>query len=63
MKAILPIILLSLTTTAFTQENDTEKKEFKTIIIKSDQKAAPVMQGDHILFEKGMKWRTKGEEK
>ena len=63
MKALLPIILLSLTTSAFAQENDTEKKEFKAIFIKSDEKASPVMQGDHILFEKGMKWHAKGEEK
>ena len=63
MKALLPIVLLSLTTSAFAQENDTEKKEFKAIFIKSDEKAAPVMQGDHILFEKGMKWHAKGEEK
>ena len=63
MKALLPIVLLSLTTSAFAQEKDTEKKEFKTIFIKSDEKAAPVMQGDHILFEKGMKWHAKGEEK
>ena len=63
MKALLPIVLLSLTISAFAQENDTEKKEFKAIFIKSDEKAAPVMQGDHILFEKGMKWHAKGEEK
>lgn len=63
MKALLPIVLLSLTTSAFAQEKDTEKKEFKAIFIKSDEKAAPVMQGDHILFEKGMKWNAKGEEK
>jgi len=63
MKALLPIVLLSLTTSAFAQENDTEKKEFKAIFIKSDEKASPVMQGDHILFEKGMKWHAKGEEK
>ena len=63
MKALLPIVLLSLTTSAFAQENDTEKKEFKAIFIKSDEKAAPVMQGDHILFEKGMKWHAKREEK
>jgi len=63
MKALLPIVLLSLTTSAFAQENDTEKKEFKAIFIKSDEKAAPVMQGHHILFEKGMKWHAKGEEK
>jgi len=63
MKALLPIVLLSLTTSAFAQEKDTEKKEFKAIFIKSDEKAAPVMQGDHILFEKGMKWHAKGEEK
>jgi hypothetical protein len=63
MKALLPIILLSLTTSAFAQENDTEKKEFKAIFIKSDEKSTPVMQGDHILFEKGMKWHAKGEEK
>jgi len=63
MKALLPIVLLSLTTSAFAQENDTEKKEFKAIFIKSDEKAAPVMQGDHILFEKGMKWHAKDEEK
>ena len=63
MKALLPIVLLSLTTSAFAQEKDTEKKEFKAIFIKSDEKAAPVMQGDHILFERGMKWNTKGEEK
>lgn len=63
MKALLPIVLLSLTTSAFAQEKDTEKKEFKAIFIKSDEKSAPVMQGDHILFEKGMKWHAKGEEK
>lgn len=63
MKALLPIVLLSLTTSAFAQEKDTEKKEFKAIFIKSDEKSAPVMQGDHILFEKGMKWNAKGEEK
>jgi hypothetical protein len=63
MKAILPIVLLSLTTSAFAQEKDTEKKEFKAIFIKSDEKSAPVMQGDHILFEKGMKWHAKGEDK
>ncbi len=63
MKALLPIVLLSLTTSAFAQESDTEKKEFKAIFIKSDEKAAPVMQGDHILFEKGMKWHAKGDEK
>jgi hypothetical protein len=63
MKALLPIVLLSLTTSAFAQEKDTEKKEFKAIFIKSDEKAAPVMQGDHILFERGMKWHAKGEEK
>ncbi len=63
MKAFLPIVLLSLTTSAFAQEKDTEKKEFKAIFIKSDEKSAPVMQGDHILFEKGMKWHAKGEEK
>lgn len=63
MKALLPIVLLSLTTSAFAQENDTEKKEFKAIFIKSDEKSTPVMQGDHILFEKGMKWHAKGEEK
>ena len=63
MKALLPIVLLSLTTSAFAQEKDTEKKEFKAIFIKSDEKAAPVMQGDHILFEKGMKWHAKGEDK
>ena len=63
MKALLPIILLSLTTSAFAQESDTEKKEFKAIFIKSDEKAVPVMQGDHILFEKGMKWHAKGDEK
>ena len=63
MKALLPIVLLSLTTSAFAQEKDTEKKEFKAIFIKSDEKAAPVMQGDHILFEKGMKWYAKGDEK
>jgi len=63
MKALLPIVLLSLTTSAFAQEeSDTEKKEFKAIFIKSDEKAAPVMQGDHILFEKGMKWHAKGDE-
>ena len=63
MKAFLPIVLLSLTTSAFAQEKDTEKKEFKAIFIKSDEKSAPVMQGDHILFEKGMKWHAKGEDK
>lgn len=63
MKAFLPIVLLSLTTSAFAQEKDTEKKEFKAIFIKSDEKSTPVMQGDHILFEKGMKWHAKGEEK
>ncbi len=63
MKALLPIVLLSLTNSAFAQESDTEKKEFKAIFIKSDEKAAPVMQGDHILFEKGMKWHAKGDEK
>ena len=63
MKALLPIILLSLTTSAFAQESDTEKKEFKAIFIKSDEKESPVLQGDHILFEKGMKWHAKGEEK
>jgi len=63
MKALLPIVLLSLTTSAFAQEKNTEKKEFKVIFIKSDEKAAPVMQGDHILFEKGMKWHAKREEK
>ena len=63
MKAFLPIVLLSLTTSAFAQENDTEKKEFKAIFIKSNEKTAPVMQGDHILFEKGMNWHAKGEEK
>jgi hypothetical protein len=63
MKALLPIVLLSLTTSAFAQESDTEKKEFKAIFIKSDEKTAPVMQGDHILFEKGMKWHAKGDEK
>ena len=63
MKALLPIVLLSLTTSAFAQEKDTEKKEFKAIFIKSDEKSAPVMQGDHILFEKGMKWHAKGEDK
>ena len=63
MKALLPIVLLSLTTSAFAQEKDKEKKEFKAIFIKSDEKAAPVMQGDHILFEKGMKWHAKGEDK
>jgi hypothetical protein len=63
MKALLPIVLLSLTTSAFAQEKDTEKKEFKAIFIKSDEKSAPDMQGDHILFEKGMKWHAKGEEK
>jgi hypothetical protein len=63
MKALLPIVLLSLTTSAFAQEKDTEKKEFKAIFIKSDEKTAPVMQGDHILFERGMKWHAKGEEK
>ena len=63
MKAFLPIVLLSLTTSAFAQEKDTEKKEFKAIFIKSDEKSAPVMQGDHILFEKGMKWNAKGEDK
>jgi len=63
MKTLLPIVLLSLTTSAFAQENDTEKKEFKAIFIKSDEKAAPVMQGDHILFEKGINWHAKGEEK
>jgi hypothetical protein len=63
MKALLPIVLLSLTTSAFAQEKDTEEKEFKAIFIKSDEKSAPVMQGDHILFEKGMKWHAKGEEK
>ena len=63
MKALLPIVLLSLTTSAFAQEKDAEKKEFKAIFIKSDEKAAPVMQGDHILFEKGMKWHAKGEDK
>ena len=63
MKSLLPIVLLSLTTSAFAQESDTEKKEFKAIFIKSDEKAAPVMQGDHILFEKGMKWHAKGDEK
>ena len=63
MKALLPIVLLSLTTSAFAQEKDTEKKEFKAIFIKSDEKSAPVMQGDHILFEKGMKWHAKGADK
>jgi hypothetical protein len=63
MKSLLPFVLLSLTTSAFAQESDTEKKEFKAIFIKSDEKAAPVMQGDHILFEKGMKWHAKGDEK
>ena len=63
MKALLPIIFLSLTTSAFAQESDTEKKEFKAIFIKSDEKESPVLQGDHILFEKGMKWHAKGEEK
>jgi len=63
MKALLPIVLLSLTTSGFAQENDTEKKEFKAIFIKSDEEAAPVMQADHILFEKGMKWHSKDEEK
>jgi len=63
MKALLPIVLLSLTTSAFAQEKDTEKKEFKAIFIKSDEKSAPVMQGDHILFEKGMNWHAKDEEK
>ncbi len=63
MKALLPIVLLSLTTSAFAQEKDTEKRDFKAIFIKSDEKATPVMQGDHILFEKGMKWHAKGEEK
>ena len=63
MKAFLPIVLLSLTTSAFAQEKDTEKKEFKAIFIKSDEKSAPVMQGDHILFEKGMKWHAKGADK
>lgn len=63
MKALLPIVLLSLTTSAFAQEKDNEKKEFKAIFIKSDEKSAPVMQGDHILFEKGMKWHAKGEDK
>jgi hypothetical protein len=63
MKALLPIVLLSLTTSAFAQEEEAEKKEFKAIFIKSDVKATPVMQGDHILFEKGMKWHAKGEEK
>jgi hypothetical protein len=63
MKALLPIVLLSLTTSAFAQEEEAEKKEFKAIFIKSDEKATPVMQGDHILFEKGMKWHAKGEEK
>ena len=63
MKALLSIVLLSLTTSAFAQEEEAEKKEFKAIFIKSDVKATPVMQGDHILFEKGMKWHAKGEEK
>jgi hypothetical protein len=63
MKALLPIVLLSLTTSALAQENDTEKKEFKAIFIKSDEMEIPVMQGDHILFEKGMKWHAKNEEK
>jgi hypothetical protein len=63
MKALLSIVLLSLTTSAFAQEEEAEKKEFKAIFIKSDEKATPVMQGDHILFEKGMKWHAKGEEK
>ena len=63
MKALLPIVLLSLTTSAFAQEKEAEKKEFKAIFIKSDEKATPVMRGDHILFEKGMKWHAKGEEK
>ena len=62
MKALLPIVLLSLTTSAFAQEKDTEKRDFKAIFIKSDEKAIPVMQGDHILFEKGMKWHARGEE-
>jgi hypothetical protein len=62
MKALLPIVLLSLTTSAFAQEKDTEKRDFKAIFIKSDEKATPVMQGDHILFEKGMKWHARGEE-
>jgi hypothetical protein len=63
MKALLPIVLLSLTTSAFAQEKDTEKKELKAIFIKTDEMEMPVMQADHILFEKGMKWHTKGEEK
>ena len=63
MKALLPIVLLSLTTSTFAQENDTEKKELKAIFIKTDDMEMPVMQGDHILFEKGMKWHDKGEEK
>jgi hypothetical protein len=63
MKALLPIVLLSLTTSTFAQENDTEKKELKAIFIKTDEMEMPVMQGDHILFEKGMKWHAKHEEK
>ena len=63
MKALLPIVLLSLTTSTFSQENDTEKKELKAIFIKTDEMEMPVMQGDHILFEKGMNWHAKDEEK
>ena len=63
MKALLPIVLLSLTTSTFAQENDTEKKELKAIFIKTDEMEMPVMQGDHILFEKGMNWHAKDEEK
>ena len=63
MKALLPIVLLSLTTSTFAQENDSEKKELKAIFIKTDEMEMPVMQGDHILFEKGMNWHAKDEEK
>ena len=61
MKYILPLVLLSCSSLAIAQQE--EKKEFKTIIIETEEGANAAMQADRMLKAKRMRWHEATEEK
>ena len=61
MKYILPLVLLSCSSLAIAQQE--EKKEFKAILIETEEGAHAAMQADRMLKGKRMRWREATEEK
>lgn len=61
MKYFLPLVLLSCSTVALTAQK--EKKEFKTVVIETEEGAHAAMQADHLLLGKRMVWSEAADEK